>query len=350
MNEQEREKPEDLIGGFLDGELSQRQRTELKRMAQHDPCLKRELHSLYRQKEVLSALPVEKAPEGLAAEVRSRLERRMILDAEPASEIRPIGHAHLLIRRIAAVAAMLFIPLGILAIIVFQIMKPADDVLPSGVPVAEMDSTGELARLERSLPVGLPETAAAISLGRLTLSTDQPIEVNDAIKKAVLDNQLLSGANSERTESGAIYRIQCSQQQMLSFHEDLAGIWPKCSRQQLAVSIDDSAEPPKAVIDGIRPDQMKTLIAESNPVRLRMIASYLERQNKPDASAYLREVRPGSGESGEVVLRPVEPKIAWNADRPAPPGSAAEGPENDPSPDGPQVILVIEVTSTFVEK
>lgn len=349
MNEQEREKIEDLIRGFLDGELTQRQRTELKRMAQHDPALKKELHGLYRQKELLSALPVEKAPRGLAEEVRYRLERRMILDAEPAAEIRPIGHAHLLLRRIAAVAAMLLIPLGILTIIVFQIMKPANEAPIAGSPFAEVDSTGALTGLERNIESGTPATATAFTLGRLILVTDQPIAVNDIIKKAVIDNQLLSGASSERTEAGAVYRIQCSQQQMLSFSDDLTGIWPKCSAQRLALSIEDPTTSKEVIVEGIRPDQMKTLIGENNPVRLQMIASYMERQNKIDAAEYLKSVRPNSGNSGEVVLQPVEPKIAWNPERPDRIISAEEA-GKDSSADDLQVALVIEVKGTIGEK
>lgn len=339
MNEQEREQIDFLIQGFLDGELTQRQRTELKRLAQHNPSIRKELHVLFRQKELFSSLPVEKAPKELAEEIRLKLERRMILDAEPAAQVRPISRAHLLLRRIAAVAAMLLLPLGILAILVIQIMKPADDLLQGNPPaVAELNPSDGAALPNPDASAAVPEKAAVISLGHLSLITDQPIAVNERIKNGIVSNNLLSGAASQRSETSAVYRIQCGQVQMLTLLGDLEPVWPNCSRQQLVLSPDDPAAAKAVVIEGIRPDQLKSLAGESNPVRLQMIAAHIERLNRVNPADYMLAVQPESEET--TVLQPVKPRIAWaeeNRDQKA-------GQQDEPD-NGPQVLLVIEVKS-----
>ena len=345
MNEQEREKMDSLIHGFLDGELTQRQMTELKRLAQHNPAIKKELHGFYRQKELLSALPVEKAPKELAEGVRWRLERRMILESETAAEIRPVVQAHLLLRRIGAVAAMLFLPLGILGLLLFQIMKPTDEAPVTSSPVVQMDPVGEMALLERNPQSGNPEGAAPISLGHLTLVTDQPIAVNDQIKQAIFSNQLITATRSERNEGNTVYRIQCRHEQMLSFGRDLEAVWPSCSQQQLSLSVGDPSTPNTVVIEKIKPEQMNTLIGESNPVRLQMIASYMERLNQLEPAESLRSLNPGGKGTGEPVLQPVEPKIAWDEGRPDKAPAPSTGENNmDKKPD---VLLILEVKSAI---
>jgi hypothetical protein len=338
MNEQEREQIDILIRGFLDGELTQRQRTELKRLAQHNPSVKKELHALYRQKELYSALPVEKAPKDLAEEVRRKLERRMILDAEPAAQVRPLGRAHLLFRRIAAAAAMLFLPLGILAILVVQIIKPVDEMPMGTSPTAGVEAPDQAIRSQANPVAAGPEKTMVLSLGCLTLVTDQPIAVNELIKNGIVSNALLSGASSQRSESSAIYRIQCRQGQMLSLLGSLEPVWRNCSKQQLVLTSDDPSAAKAVAIEGIRPDQLKSLAEESNPVRMQMIAAHIERLNRINPEDYRIQVEPeGQGGPG-AVLEPVKPRIAWTEESR---DQKAAGPVQ--TGEGPEVVLVIEV-------
>jgi hypothetical protein len=342
MNEQEREQIEQLIRGFLDGELTQRQRTELKRLAQHNPSVKKELHLLYRQKELFSALPVEKAPKDLVEQVRGRLERRMILDTEPTAQVRPVGRAHLLFRRMAAAAAMLFLPLGILAILVVQIIKPVDEMPVGTSPTAGVKSSDRTIRPQAAPTAVYSEKEMILSLGRLTLFTDQPIVVNELIKKGVVSNHLLSEASSQRSEDSAVYRIQCRQGQMLSLLESMEPAWQNCSKQQLVLAPEDPSSAEVVVIEGIRPEQLKLLAEESNPVRLQMIAAHIERLNRLQPEDYRIRIEQEGG--GESVLEPVKPRIAWTEksrdQKTAKPETTGEG---------QQVVLIIEVKNQTIK-
>ena len=121
-------KPEidELLSGYIDEELSQRQRTEVKRLIQHDDELSQRLNELKRQKQLLGSLPVASAPEGLLDDVKATLERQSILDNASASREESAGVRHLMFRRVLTAAAMFLVPIGILAWVVLNIVTPLD--------------------------------------------------------------------------------------------------------------------------------------------------------------------------------------------------------------------------------
>lgn len=336
MNEQEREQIDFLIHGLLDSQLNERQRTELKRLAQHNPSLRKELHALYRQKELLGALPVEKAPDGLKDEILLRLERRMILNSEPAVPSHPMRRLHLLFRWTAAAAAMILLPLAILALLVFQIVKPPAQTV--GPFVTSEKGVSEEPAKETA---AASEQGAVLVLGSLTLVTDQPIAVNEFIKKSVIAKKLLSSVSSERFEDRAMYYIQCGQAQMTSLLKELEPVWTMCSRQQFVLAPSDSSIPKAIVVENVRPDQMKELIRQSNSSRLQMVASHMERLNQRGLSDVSLKVPAEAADSEGQTIPPTKPKLAWEEGRPA--GEAAAG-------DGPDVRLVIEVKNQTKEK
>ena len=49
---------DDLMALYLDGEASQRQQTELKRMMLNDPSIAQKLKDLKRQRKLLRAMPI----------------------------------------------------------------------------------------------------------------------------------------------------------------------------------------------------------------------------------------------------------------------------------------------------
>ena len=69
MNEHPKTEIEELFSASLDGELTQRQETELKRLLQNEPQMVEQLAALRRQRECC-ALPVETAPPSLAEDIR----------------------------------------------------------------------------------------------------------------------------------------------------------------------------------------------------------------------------------------------------------------------------------------
>ncbi len=337
MNEQEREHVDSLIHGFLDGQLNERQQTELKRLAQHNPFIRKDLHALFRQKELLGFLPIEKAPNGLKEEVLARLERRLILSMEsPRPSVRT-GRFVLLVRWVSAAAAMVMLPLAILGLLVLQIVKPPE---PKTVPVA-LTAPGQTAEPLQAGEGTASGEGPVLVLGTLTFLTEHPIPLNESIKKAVVAHKLLSSASSERFEDRAVYRIQCSQRQMLSLIQMLRPVWELSSKPQFVLAGGESPAR-TVVVEGIRPEQMEKLIRQSSPSRLQMTASHLERLNRRGLSDVAIRVPAEETGEGERILLPAEPRLAWEKEPTELPGGMTA--------DGPAVVLVIEVRSPSEKK
>jgi anti-sigma factor RsiW len=90
MTQIERPEIEELLSSYIDGELSERQCNEVKRLLDHDPQVAEMLSHMQRQKELLNALEVETAPETMLDDIKATLERSMLL-GQVGQEIREIA-------------------------------------------------------------------------------------------------------------------------------------------------------------------------------------------------------------------------------------------------------------------
>jgi anti-sigma factor RsiW len=114
---------DELLNGFVDGEISERQATEVKRLMLHDPAIAARVARMQKQRQLLAALPAESAPADMASSVRAVLERRTLLDAASGGRHQVLGSVHLMGRKFAAVAAMLVL-LGGLGYLVYRVIGP----------------------------------------------------------------------------------------------------------------------------------------------------------------------------------------------------------------------------------
>jgi hypothetical protein len=86
---------------------------------------------------------------------------------------------------------------------------------------------------------------------------------------------------------------------------------------------------------------MKELIRQTNPSRLQMVASHMERLNQRGLSDVSLKVPAETADSGGQTIPPAKPKLAWEEERPAGEAVAAQGPD---------VRLVIVVKNQAEEK
>ena len=82
---------DELLSSFMDGELSPRQRTEVQRMATHDPQVARRLQQLQNCRSLFCSLPVAKAPSDLLEQIKISLERHSLLQEQPSVRGRSVG-------------------------------------------------------------------------------------------------------------------------------------------------------------------------------------------------------------------------------------------------------------------
>ena len=118
---------DELLNSFLDGELPQRQHTEVQRMLAHDEHIAERLRRLEKCRILVSSLPSAEAPAGLLDGIKTSLERRSLSARQPVSFKRSEGARHLLARRLAAVAAMVGL-LAVLGAVIISILAPPETV------------------------------------------------------------------------------------------------------------------------------------------------------------------------------------------------------------------------------
>ena len=192
-NENDRNHVEELLSGYIDGQLSKRQKMEIKRLLVHDSALAEELEQLSRQKKLLNSLPIASAPVNLLDDIKASLERKLILDDYSLETDEVAGAKHLFFCRALTGAAM-FALIGLLGYVVFNIVKPA----PTSIEPVVMRNVWRKA-LDSQLPDAVSnvdeftkadqskEHAFTITLD---LGSYSSIAANNYIEKAVFDNNL----------------------------------------------------------------------------------------------------------------------------------------------------------------
>lgn len=313
----ERYEKEDLITAYLDGQLTMRQHTEFKRLLENEPEFAARLSVMERQRDWLRSLPAEKAPAHLAVDVVSALERRLLvnsaLTAEPAGRSRRVQ----MLRRFASVAALIFIPLFVLGVVVFTIVMPQP-----AAQIAKSDSEPAAANADSPVVAAKPvETIPRrpVFSGVLYLKTNQSPAVNDFIKKRFYLCGLADKMELVQDSQMSTYKIVCDAQSLEMFVSGLTTIWPQCEKTVLTVpqpGADKSLE-----VQSIIPSQIAELVKMPDEQAI--------------ASAALRYTQQKNHFPIDGGLSPSEPVLAW--DKPANPKAPAD------SPDIP-ALLIIEVS------
>ena len=221
---------DELLNGFIDGELSARQVTEVQRLLSHDMEVIERLRELQKCKMLVSSLPSVEAPSGLLDQVRISLERRTLLGHEQEYFESQQGAKHLLFRRVVSAAAMIAL-VAVLGIVIYSILAPEPF---TEKPIAVEDSS-QPAVVEVQQQTPAPAIITAGLNGRLELKTTDPVAVDAFINRVIRDNGL-SGriAVINHAEKGS-YDLRCSRQDISSLLADLKSVWPKIESATLFI-------------------------------------------------------------------------------------------------------------------
>ncbi|MCK5173912.1 MAG: hypothetical protein KAR47_11005, partial [Planctomycetes bacterium] len=271
---------DELLSGYIDGQLSQRQHTEVKRLLQHDKEISQELLQLRKQKQLLNSLPVAPAPQGLLDGIKSDLERSFILQEHRPDAGESAGVRHLFYRRALTAAAMLILPLMALGWVVYSIVMPAG--VTTEAPVAggagqsgSVSPDVEVARLE-DVDEG-PYAAAHPLSAALRLYTGEPISISGFIQKAIYNNNLIDSTILDRQPTETSYRINCSADRIALLLVNIEAIWGRCESRSLAVHGHEPGS--DVVIEDISAEQAMAIFRQTDPAARMQIAARLADQN-----------------------------------------------------------------------
>lgn len=304
MSEHQKIDLDELISLYLDGELSVRQETELKRLMQHDPSITERLNAMRQQQQLLNALPVETAPASLLDDIRTQMERKLILDSAVGESQSILATGHLIVRRFLTTAAMILVPLGLLGLVVFQIMKP-----PAGGPTEYAPVRDLTADAGAAGDAAAPVAADPLPFkGTLVLRTENFDAVNKLVKEAIDKQNLLGQAFPDRSANRMRFNITASPKQVAALVDALTPIRPQCSQVALRIQNDDPAGN-TIEIPEIRTKQFKMLVYEDNPEMFTRLAS-----RYASANLKVSPVDENSPLSPDGYPEPTIPTLAGNYD------------------------------------
>ena len=218
MSERENPNIEELLNSFIDGELTEREQTEVKRLISHDAQVAQRLRELQNSKMLVSSLPRAEAPARILDEIKASLETETLSGERAWSEERSdrrVGVRHLMFRKVLAAAAMLGL-VAILSGVIYTIVAPESDYKPA-MPAVAFD-------------------------GRLELKTDALSTVNAFINKAIEDKGLSDSISLTSQGNKRVYSITCSREDLNVLLADLTNIWEKCDSTTLFVDTKTQGE------------------------------------------------------------------------------------------------------------
>ncbi|RKY04837.1 MAG: hypothetical protein DRP66_11215 [Planctomycetota bacterium] len=227
MNHVDKPELEELLSSYIDDELSERQRTQVKRLIGHDEKIAEALRRLQKQKELLAALPAAPAPGDMLNSVKAAVERKAVSVDTDRVKTHAVASRRIYTQRLSVSAAMILAPVGILAWVVWTIIMPLST--PGG-PTAPLVSGGDPAVVMKSPGISFPLIAS------LQLTTPQVISMGDFINKAIYKYNLVNFTTDiSAGDASKTYTITASREQIVDLLRDLAGVWDKCDSTALTV-------------------------------------------------------------------------------------------------------------------
>jgi len=224
---------EELLNGFIDGELTARQQTEVQRLIAHDPRIAKRMQQLQKCRVLIGSLPLEEAPIDMATQVKTTLERQALLTEQPAILEERKGARYLMFRKVLATAAMITL-VAVLAGVIYTIVSP--EKIPT-VPGFR---------------------------GRLELQTSSFLATDTVISKAIKDNGLAGSVTTKRQRNKNIYTLTCSRENLNLFLADLGSSWNDIDSATLFVETKTHQEP--VVVSDVRIKQIIDLITPPKPL------------------------------------------------------------------------------------
>jgi hypothetical protein len=247
MNEQEH--IDELLNSYIDGELTERQQIEVRRLISHDAQAAERLSRLERCRMLVTSLPRAGAPADTLARVKAALQTRRLMHEQTSVIEQRRGAIHLFARKVLTAAAMLGL-VGILAVVVYTILAPVE------APITWVATKDAPVPFYASLELE-PSSSAAVS----------------AFQRAVMDNGLSDCFTPAMEGSKSIYTLTCSREDLNALLGDLTDSWDRFDSRTLSVETDRFAE--RVTI---------------RSVSLRQIAEIVNQNSLDDRLALAREV------------------------------------------------------------
>lgn len=255
---------DELLNSFIDGELTARQQTEVQRLITHDAQIAKRQAELQRCKMLVGSLPRAEAPVEMVEQIKTSLERKILLGTQSQHFDEHKGARGLLIRRVTAAAAMIGLVAGLLAV-VYTILAPQNG---TDRPIAIEDwqqptDTTDRTSFVKHQPYPVRRDTGFNGRIELKTKTSVLVAVEASINRAIMDNGLSNYISSKSGDNRSIYAISCSREVLNSLLADLENIWTKFDSATLFVQTSQFGGEVVAV-EGIGAEQIAEIVNENN--------------------------------------------------------------------------------------
>lgn len=335
MTEINSEKLDEMLSCYIDGELSERQQTEIKRLIEHDSEVAEKVARLEAQKTILNEMPIEQAPAELLGQINDSLERSDILGDYAPDTLESKGARQLLIKRTAA-AAIILILFGSLVGLVVNIMLPSapDDLGIASVEPKNTSTTTPFSTTPfvRDTVPALPEKG--VFAASLDLATRDPIQMNSLLRKALHNNNLLGCAEPPKPDDPKhTTTINCLKYQAMALLSDLQTEWDRCDGVTFAVK--DYRDDSDVTIRNVTYQQVAEIFSRDKIYNRIELAKDYSDFNSLTPSRSIRDSLASLPEDGLPELKPVKPQLTSDSPEPKP---------SDNIEDQEKIKLVITIT------
>ncbi|MGD0572794.1 MAG: hypothetical protein ABSB11_07200 [Sedimentisphaerales bacterium] len=259
MNFEQNPKIEELLNGYIDGELSADERSQVERLVSENSGVAQRLHQLEKCKVLVSSLPPAEPPAAVVAGIKELIRSHPTVAA--ASETnKQQGARHLFIRQ--AIAASIIIGLvGIMGAVVYKIvgpeetptpivaMKPAPIIKPAVMPAATKPQ-----ETEKEVVVAAAEDTTSVGLYSLQLQTADFAAVDAYVTKLLEESPWLRYEATKDQPGKSEYKILCSRGGLEAMMNDLATVWSKFDSTTLIVHTDNLGQ--YVTVASVKPEQI----------------------------------------------------------------------------------------------
>ena len=274
---------DELLNSFLDGEATERERTEVERLLTHDAEIAKRLAELEKCRMLVGSLPYAEAPAEVLEQIKESVGGMPVRSFETEVFEQHRGARHLLIRQVVSVAAMVAL-VAVLGVVLYTILGPegsserpmvVDDlklpakkieVEPEGAAqrlMAKADSPSRSAPAERGKLTEEIERFLKGFSGRLELKTRTLIAADASVNRAIEDSGLARYVVSRRDGGQRVYTVVGSREAVNLLLSDLANIWERFDSTRLLVETGQADE--GVVVDNVKTEQIAEIIKQDSP-------------------------------------------------------------------------------------
>jgi hypothetical protein len=235
---------EELLSNYIDDELSDRERNEAKRLIAHDAEIKHKFEQLRKIKVLLNLAPKSDIPSHILENIKTQIERQVLLGEHPQQRQVWTGRKYLVVRR-ALTAAAIIVLVAALAWVIMGIMVPGSK---SATPVARNHKTKADKKVFYEKPVftdsgttenivPAPDKQTDPFYARLELTTAKAATVDAFISKMILNSDMFELITSVDRQPGNIrYSIKCGRKDVNKLLAQMIPAWDRCENVQLSVA------------------------------------------------------------------------------------------------------------------